>query len=107
MHAIQYPMRKGVLRCIIAQMAAQAWTNKYKKRVAREFVREADFQPSDEPSGIFLAGLPGAGKTEFSQELIKNIESPPLRLDMDEIATLMEGYRPEIADTFRGVASAV
>jgi UDP-N-acetylglucosamine kinase len=83
------------------------WAKRYKKRIAREFIRSIDFAPSDNPSGIFTAGLPGAGKTEFTQELIKSLETAPLRIDMDEIAGLMEGYKPEIADKFRGGASII
>lgn len=83
------------------------WAKKYKKRIAREFVRTIPNEPSDNPSGIFTAGLPGAGKTEFTRELIKSLETPPLRIDMDEIAGLIEGYKPEIADKFRGGASII
>ena len=83
------------------------WANKNKKQIAREFVRKINHQAADEPSGIFMAGLPGAGKTEFTVELIKSFDPEPLRIDMDEIAQLIEGYKPEIADKFRGGASIV
>jgi UDP-N-acetylglucosamine kinase len=84
-----------------------AWANKYKKRIAREFIRETDFTKSEIPAGIFTAGLPGAGKTEFTVELLKGISTKPVRIDMDEIAQLVEGYRPEIADKFRAGASNI
>ena len=83
------------------------WANKHKKRIAREFVRKTDFSISNNPVGIFTAGLPGAGKTEFTVELLKGITNKPLRIDMDKIARLIEGYKPEIADKFRGGASAI
>lgn len=83
------------------------WANKYKKQIAREFIRKTDFVSSENPAGIFTAGLPGAGKTEFTVELIKGIVNKPLRVDMDEIAQLIEGYRPEMADKFRGGASII
>jgi hypothetical protein len=84
-----------------------AWANKNKKLIAREFIRQTDFQSKESPSGIFTAGLPGVGKTEFTIELLKEIIDKPLRIDMDEIASLIEGYRPEIADKFRGGASTI
>lgn len=84
-----------------------AWAKENKKRIAREFIREIDHKPSGSPSGIFTAGLPGAGKTEFTVELIKGIDPKPLRIDMDEIATQIEGYKPKIADKFRGGASII
>ena len=83
------------------------WANKNKKLIAREFIRKIDFVASDTPAGIFTAGLPGAGKTEFTVELLKGIANKPLRIDMDEIAQLIEGYKPEIADKFRSGASAI
>lgn len=83
------------------------WANKNKKQIAREFIRQTDFSSSDNPVGIFTAGLPGAGKTEFTQELAKEIRDNILRIDMDEIAKLIEGYKPEIADKFRGAASSI
>lgn len=83
------------------------WANKNKKRIAREFIRKIDYESAEDPSGIFMAGLPGVGKTEFTVELIKSLDPRPLRIDMDEIAQMIEGYRPEIADKFRGGASAI
>lgn len=83
------------------------WANKNKKRIAREFIRKIAHESTQEPSGIFMAGLPGAGKTEFTVELIKSLYPEPLRIDMDEIAQMIEGYRPEIADKFRGGASII
>ena len=83
------------------------WANKKKKLIAREFVRKIDYEPTEEPSSIFMAGLPGAGKTEFTVELIKSFDPEPLRIDMDEIAQMIEGYRSEIADKFRGGASII
>lgn len=83
------------------------WVRANKKRIAREFIRKTEFSRSDKPVAIITAGLPGAGKTEFTQELLKQIDTNPLRIDMDEIATLIEGYHPEIADKFRIGASAI
>ena len=84
-----------------------AWANKNKKRIAREFIRKTQFQSKEVPTGIFTAGLPGAGKTEFTVELLKQIADTPLRIDMDEIAKLIDNYRSEVADKFRGGASAI
>lgn len=83
------------------------WANKNKKRIARELIRRTDFQSKDTPAGIFTAGLPGAGKTEFTVNLLSEIVDKPIRIDMDEIASLIDGYKPEIADVFRGGASAI
>ena len=83
------------------------WVRANKKQIAREFIRKTEFGRSNTPIAIITAGLPGAGKTEFTQELLKQIDTRPLRIDMDEIATLIEGYRPQIANKFRAGASAI
>ncbi|HEU5004566.1 MAG TPA: zeta toxin family protein [Candidatus Saccharimonadales bacterium] len=85
----------------------EAWARKKKKAIAKGFIRETDFKPSEELAGIFTAGLPGAGKTEFTKELIKEIVNPPVRIDMGEIATLMEGYKPKLANKFRAGATII
>lgn len=83
------------------------WANKNKKRIAREFIRQTNLTKKDIPTGIFTAGLPGVGKTEFTVELLKDVTDKPLRIDMDYIASLIDDYKPEIADKFRGGASAI
>src|SRR5947209_19199595 len=83
------------------------WAQENKKRIAREFVRKIERAAHEQPVGIFTAGLPGAGKTEFTQELLKNLIDPPLRIDMDEIAQLIEGYNPATAHLFRSGASVI
>lgn len=88
-------------------MDAETWARKKKKSIAKEFIRRTDFEPSQEPTGIFTAGLPGAGKTEFTKELLKDIANNPVRIDMDEIATLIEGYKPKIANKFRAGATII
>jgi predicted ABC-type ATPase len=54
-----------------------------------------------------MAGLPGAGKTEFTKNLIIDSRLTVLRIDMDEIAEGIEGYSPEQASAFRGAASDI
>lgn len=83
------------------------WAKKNKKQIAREFIRNIEQQTSETPAAIFTAGLPGAGKTEFTVELIKGLDPKPLRIDMDAIAQLIDGYKPGVADKFRGGASII
>ena len=52
-----------------------------------------------------MAGLPGAGKTELSRALIEIAHVSPVRIDMDELATFIDGYRPEAANEFREAAT--
>ena len=77
----------------------------------REFIemmlRECGAEPEMEPAAIFMAGLPGSGKTEISRNLIEESGVRLLRIDMDEIAEKLPGYRPERADEFRKPATAL
>lgn len=81
------------------------WIKSHKKAFANNFIKQSGAIPDDNPSAIFMAGLPGSGKTEFTKRLISNSNLKVLRLDMDEIATNIEGYKPDIADKFRAGAS--
>lgn len=55
---------------------------------------------------IFLAGSPGAGKTEFSKGLVQLFpEHPPLRIDADEIRAWLPGYRGEFAHVFQAACT--
>lgn len=78
-----------------------------RKLLARELLRKYEFTISENPVAIFMAGLPGAGKTELTLRLIKELKERPLRVDMDEIASYIKGYSPDRASDFRADATAV
>lgn len=80
---------------------ALAWAKQNKKQIIGQVIKTSGAEPSDAPSGIFMAGLPGAGKTELSRALIEISGTSPVRIDMDELATFIDGYEPENADQFR------
>lgn len=44
------------------------------------------------PVSLFMAGSPGAGKTEISKRLIEKFSNKPVRIDADEIRELIPGY---------------
>lgn len=66
-----------------------------KKMIIERFAGD-DFPPAEHPVSFFMAGSPGAGKTEFSRRLIM-LQSgtgagPIVRIDGDEIRGLLPGY---------------
>lgn len=65
-----------------------------KKQVARELCDKASYPSDPYPVSVFMAGSPGAGKTESSQNLIKKLVSdhPVLRIDADELRSRFESY---------------
>ena len=81
------------------------WVKVNKKSFAENLIKESGVVSDNVHSAIFMAGLPGSGKTEFTKNLIEGSDLKVVRLDMDEIAASIDGYRPEIADGYRGAAS--
>ena len=81
------------------------WIKLHKNEFAKNLITQSGAVPDGNPMAIFMAGLPGAGKTEFSKNLIDVLNSKAIRLDMDEIASRIEGYTPEKADLYRAGAS--
>ncbi|MDO4507861.1 MAG: zeta toxin family protein [Candidatus Saccharibacteria bacterium] len=88
-------------------MDSKAWAKQNKKKFVAEFLSGSwtKAEGDERPMGIFMAGLPGSGKTELSRAIIKGIREKVLRIDMDEIASKIPGYTPERADEFREGAS--
>ena len=65
----------------------------HRKRIARELTDPAIYPPEAEPVSVFMAGSPGAGKTEASLELVGRFpEWRTLRIDPDELRELFPGY---------------
>lgn len=85
----------------------KAWARKNKKDFANTMITVAGVVSHDEPAAIFMAGLPGAGKTEFTINLIRDLQLQVVRIDMDEIATHIKNYSPLHADAFREAATDV
>lgn len=79
------------------------WAKKNSKDFTNKFL--SDFSGTENPVVIMMAGLPGAGKTEISKNFIENLNFKLPRLDMDEIAEDIPGYRPENASEFREAAT--
>lgn len=50
---------------------ADAFANEHKDKIAKEATDVSIFLPEINPVSVFMAGSPGAGKTESSKNLIK------------------------------------
>jgi predicted ABC-type ATPase len=65
--------------------------------------------PSDpHPVSVFMAGSPGAGKTEASKALLENVEkkgTKTVRIDPDELRDLFEEYSGDNAWLFQAATS--
>lgn len=69
---------------VVNQLTERAlqFVNEKHKSIVRDAI--AAFPPEKAPVSIFMAGSPGAGKTETSKRLLKNTENI-LRIDADEL----------------------
>lgn len=78
--------------------AAIDYAKKHRAQIARELTDPAVFVPEQDPVSVFMAGSPGAGKTEASIELL-NLKgadgSKVLRIDPDELREKLPGYNGE------------
>jgi predicted ABC-type ATPase len=86
--------------------AADQWVRSNRKKMITQFCGE-DFEPQKKPVTIFMAGTPGAGKTEFSVKLLNLFGNNMVRIDADEIRELMRGigYNGANAEEFQHAAT--
>ncbi len=77
---------------------AIVYAKKHRNEIARRLTDPAIFVPEANPVSVFMAGSPGAGKTEASIELI-NLKGADgakvLRIDPDELREELPGYTGE------------
>jgi len=80
------------------EQAALEYAKKHRTGIARRLTDLAIFVPETNPVSVFMAGSPGAGKTEASIELL-NIKAADgakvLRIDPDELREELPGYTGE------------
>ncbi len=90
---------------VVSEAIAEA--RKLKKQIASEYCAKEKFPPDSEPVSVFMAGSPGAGKTESSQNLIVRLSSshPVLRIDSDDFRTHFTAYNGANSHLFQAAAS--
>jgi UDP-N-acetylglucosamine kinase len=74
---------------------AIAYAKKHRTEIARRLTDPAIFIPETDPVSVFMAGSPGAGKTEASKELLSLLDAngtKVLRIDPDELREVFPGY---------------
>lgn len=93
----------------IAQEAL-AFAKSNKKKIARRLTDKSVYHPEDEPVSVFMAGSPGAGKTEASLELIERLVdggSQVLRIDPDELRDEFANYNGSNSYLFQPAVSVL
>lgn len=83
------------------------WVRANKKKIIDHFSSDAVCPSSKEPFSIFMAGSPGAGKTESSiaiVEMLKKRGDAIVRIDPDEIRKLIPQYTGSNTDAVKGAS---
>lgn len=96
----------------IIQLNAIAFAKKRGKQIAKEFTDLNKFPADEIPISVFMAGSPGAGKTEFSKRIIELLEQEKdlqrmIRIDGDDIRNSLPGYTGNNSYLFQGAVSIV
>ncbi len=78
-----------------------------KRAIAKRLTDPEIYLPEENPVSVFMAGSPGAGKTEASIELLNKIGTPVIRIDPDELREECPGYSGENAWLFQKAVSVL
>lgn len=83
---------------------AVEFAKRNKERIARQLTDINLYPSMDQPTAVFMAGAPGAGKTEVSQALAAQFANT-LRIDADEYRSLLPGYDGSNSHLFQRAVS--
>lgn len=86
---------------------ALEFARKNKKAIAQRLTDSEIFPAEADPVSVFMAGSPGAGKTESSIELLAEFDSPVIRIDADSLRGEFPGYQGANAWLFQSAASVL
>jgi len=78
------------------------WVKKNKKVLIDEII--GDTEPQTNPTAIIMAGIPGAGKTEFLSHMTPEVDEIVV-IDLDTIVTKIPDYKPEEYYQYRKTAN--
>ena len=81
----------------------------HKIEISRRLTDPRLFLPSEAPISFFMAGSPGAGKTEYSKNMLvalaMNPKHHPVRIDGDELRNEIPGYIGSNSSEVQGAVS--
>ena len=90
------------------KLKAISFAKANKVAIAKELTDKTIFTPEADPVSVFMAGSPGAGKTEASKSLLESLSenhSMVLRIDPDELRCRFEDYSGDNSWLFQGAIS--
>lgn len=84
---------------------AERYIKEHKKMLIERFANPAKYEADDMRISLFMAGSPGAGKTEVSRRLAERFHTQPVIIDADEIRKMCPGYTGTNAHLFQRAAT--
>lgn len=94
---------------ISEEAKAVAKSKEFRVLLISKFADPETYKPDAQPFSVYMAGSPGAGKTEFSKQLISSLESKfstkIVRIDADEIRMLLPQYAGDNSWQVQGAAA--
>lgn len=77
----------------------------HKKELIGRFAGDELYPQEKRPFSIFMAGSPGAGKTEFSRRFLKVNKLNMVRIDADEVKEFIPQYDKKNSSDVQGASS--
>lgn len=91
----------------ISQEALE-WVRRNRRELFQSVITRSGYDIETEegiPAATFMAGTPGAGKTEVSKRFTELFSVRPLRIDADEFRESIPGYQGTNSDIIQSAAS--
>jgi len=85
--------------------SAKEFVKQNKQKIIGKFTNPTIYKPVSTPISLFMAGSPGAGKTEFSKRLTELFVQKPVIIDADEIRKIIPKYIGKKAYLFQKAAT--
>ncbi len=84
---------------------AKRWVKLNRKKVATRFFEQ--FKPLESKIAFFMAGIPGAGKTEFAENTIRESSPVLMPIEHDKLVEYIDEYKPENYYSYRKAGSGL
>ena len=81
------------------------WIKLNYRKLIEKFANATEYPADALPTTLFMAGSPGAGKTEISKRFVPRFKQKPIRIDADEIRAICPGYTGVNAHVFQRAAT--
>lgn len=88
--------------------SALQWVRDHKEELFQELIISSQYNTANDdpsPAASFMAGTPGAGKTELSKRFIEKFEVRPIRIDTDDFRAKIPGYTGANSDVIQSAAA--